>query len=214
MKTFEEIVENIAIGTLWGVQNMGRMKCGFVKLPNCGTCTVIWNDNESGWEHVSIAPKHKYNIPTWDDMCTLKDMFFNDDEEVYQIHPNKSEYVNIMDNCLHLWKPIGIDLKKLVEEKVSGETEQEYNNGWIPCSERLPDTSEWSPSTIGKYFLVSYKPDPVTKQWVAIRSFEKSTNKFCCDGEVIAWQPLPQSYKERKDEQKRDNEVPGESSEK
>ena len=47
--------------------------------------------------------KHRI-IPTWEDMCRLKEIFFRDDEAVIQIHPQKSEYVNNMPNCLHLWK--------------------------------------------------------------------------------------------------------------
>ena len=57
------------------------------------------------------------DIPTWDDMCVLKDIFFDDEEEVYQIHPKKSEYVNMSKNCLHLWKPIGHELGELVEKR-------------------------------------------------------------------------------------------------
>ncbi len=34
-----------------------------------------------------------------------KDMFFKEDEIVVQYHPAKSEYVNNMPNCLHLWRP-------------------------------------------------------------------------------------------------------------
>ena len=56
-------------------------------------------------------------IPTWDDMCALKDIFFDDEEEVYQIHPKKSEYVNLSENYLHLWKPIGHELGELVEKR-------------------------------------------------------------------------------------------------
>ena len=43
-------------------------------------------------------------------MCALKDMFFRDDEYVVQYHPAKSEYVNNMPNCLHLWKPTAAEL--------------------------------------------------------------------------------------------------------
>ena len=50
-------------------------------------------------------------------MCVLKDIFFDDEEEVYQIHPKKSEYVNQQENCLHLWKPIGHELGELVEKR-------------------------------------------------------------------------------------------------
>ncbi len=117
MKTFEEIM---ASTYLWNVQDMGFMKCGLIKLPDCKTCSVVWSDNENGWEHVSVAPRHQFSIPSWNDMSTLKDIFFDDEEEVYQIHPPKSHYVNIKENCLHLWKPIGIDLHKLVNEKTKG----------------------------------------------------------------------------------------------
>lgn len=65
--------------------------------------TVIWSFG-GGWEHVSIDGKRR--MPTWNEMCQLKDMFFNDDEYCVQYHPPKSEYVNMIDYCLHIWKPI------------------------------------------------------------------------------------------------------------
>jgi len=67
--------------------------------------SVIWS-NGGGWEHVSIAPYKRSHTPTWDEMCNLKDMFFHDDETVVQYHPAKSDYVNNMPNCLHLWRPL------------------------------------------------------------------------------------------------------------
>lgn len=67
--------------------------------------SVIWS-NGGGWEHVSVSPFKKSYTPTWDEMCSLKDMFFHDDEVVVQYHPAKSEYVNNVPNCLHLWRPI------------------------------------------------------------------------------------------------------------
>lgn len=60
--------------------------------------------NEAGWEHVSVAPFKRTYTPTWNDMTTLKDLFFNDNEAVIQIHPPKEEYVNNISNCLHLWR--------------------------------------------------------------------------------------------------------------
>lgn len=67
--------------------------------------SVIWS-NGGGWEHVSMAPYKRNHTPTWDEMCALKDMFFYDEETVLQYHPAKSEYVNNVPNCLHLWRPI------------------------------------------------------------------------------------------------------------
>ena len=66
--------------------------------------TVVWT-TEGGWDHVSVSPYDPDITPSWDDMCRLKDMFFDEDETVIQFHPSKKEYVNIMKNCLHLWKP-------------------------------------------------------------------------------------------------------------
>lgn len=40
----------------------------------------------------------------FNDMCMIKDLFFNEDEAVIQVHPPKAEYVNFMPNCLHLWR--------------------------------------------------------------------------------------------------------------
>ena len=65
--------------------------------------SVIWSTG-GGWDHVSVCPYNR-RTPTWDEMCAVKDMFFRDDEVVVQYHPAKSEYVNNMPNCLHLWRP-------------------------------------------------------------------------------------------------------------
>lgn len=69
------------------------------------------------------------------------------------------------------------------------EIEKEYNNGWIPCSERLPEES-------GEYLTYV---DYADETFIAIDEID-------CDGlikewnctpnyHVIAWQPLPKPYK-------------------
>lgn len=75
---------------------------GYISMP-LWVGTVIWS-NGAGWEHVSVSPESRRITPSWDDMCKIKDIFFNDDEAVIQIHPPKVEYVNNMPNCLHLWR--------------------------------------------------------------------------------------------------------------
>lgn len=89
-----------------------------IELPECGTCKLIW-ECTNGYEYVAVSPQdpgsqNKYLYPMWNDMCTLKDIFFDDEEEAYQIHPKKSQYVNGVENCLHLWKPIGHEIDELV----------------------------------------------------------------------------------------------------
>lgn len=66
-----------------------------------GRFWVVCSDGE-GWDHVSVS--HEDRIPTWEDMCRFKDLFFDPEEVVVQYHPAKSEYVNLHPRCLHLWR--------------------------------------------------------------------------------------------------------------
>lgn len=61
-----------------------------------------------GWEHVSVSRTDR--CPTWDEMCQVKDLFWDKDDCVIQYHPPESEYVNNHPNCLHLWRPTGFAL--------------------------------------------------------------------------------------------------------
>ena len=75
---------------------------GIISMPLWkGSIICSWG---GGWEHCSVSPSKKNTIPTWDDMCMIKDLIFKEDEAVIQIHPPKDEYVNNMPNCLHLWR--------------------------------------------------------------------------------------------------------------
>lgn len=69
------------------------------------TFNVIASDGMD-WEHVSVSIQNVERCPKWSEMCKIKEMFFEDDEIVMQLHPKKSEYVNIHNYTLHLWKPL------------------------------------------------------------------------------------------------------------
>lgn len=112
MKQIENIKKNlpyakkIAINTYSSEVTIGKYKG-----------SVVFSNNERGYEHVSFRP-YNGKLPDWDAMCELKDMFFDDEEEAYQIMPKKSEYVNMVDNCLHLWRPHnGLELGLLTRIK-------------------------------------------------------------------------------------------------
>jgi hypothetical protein len=66
------------------------------------------SSDEFGWEHVSISTKIR--CPTWEEMCFIKDLFWDDEDQVIQYHPPKSAYINCHPYCLHLWRPIGREL--------------------------------------------------------------------------------------------------------
>lgn len=81
---------------------------GIISMPLWkGSIICSWG---GGWEHCSVSPSKKNIIPTWDDMCMVKDLIFKEDEAVIQIHPPKDEYVNNMPNCLHLWRYLDGDM--------------------------------------------------------------------------------------------------------
>jgi hypothetical protein len=58
------------------------------------------------WEHVSVQIYEygRHRIPTWIEMCKVKDIFWHEEECVVQYHPPKSEYVNCHPCVLHLWR--------------------------------------------------------------------------------------------------------------
>lgn len=66
--------------------------------------TVIFDSTSTPWEHVSVSPKKKGIFPTWYELKLIKEIFWQDDEEVIQFFPRKAEHVNVMTNCLHLWR--------------------------------------------------------------------------------------------------------------
>jgi hypothetical protein len=78
-----------------------------------------------GFEHVSVTLTKRELVPisksnkrlkkqitkaverccTWEEMCYIKSMFWDDEEAVMQLHPPKSTWVNNHPYCLHLWRP-------------------------------------------------------------------------------------------------------------
>ena len=75
-------------------------------------------------------------------------------------------------------------------EIVKQEAEQ-YNNGWIPCSEKLPDVRQDVLVTV-KYtgFMGMHG------YWIKTGHMEAENDWWgdCAGGEVIAWQPLPKPF--------------------
>lgn len=61
-----------------------------------------------GWDHVSATLIDK--LPTWEQMNKIKEIFFNDDEVVIQIHPAKKDYINKHPYVLHLWRPQNVEI--------------------------------------------------------------------------------------------------------
>jgi hypothetical protein len=83
----------------------GLMGAFIIRLLNGVVLRIISSGpyDETGWEHVSVSIENR--CPVWAEMCFVKDLFWDDEEAVMQLHPPKSTYVNCHPYCLHLWKP-------------------------------------------------------------------------------------------------------------
>ncbi len=57
-----------------------------------------------GWEHLSVSMPSR--TPNWEQMCRMKDIFWNEDETCVEYHPAKSQYINNHKHCLHIWRPV------------------------------------------------------------------------------------------------------------
>lgn len=68
------------------------------------------------WEHVSVRATKNFNgkwknfLPTWDEMCFVKSLFWDEEDVVMQLHPKRSEYVNNLGSVLHLWRPTAAEI--------------------------------------------------------------------------------------------------------
>lgn len=58
----------------------------------------------AGWEHCSVSMPTR--CPSWEQMCSIKELFWKDEETCIEYHPAKKDYINNMPYCLHIWRPI------------------------------------------------------------------------------------------------------------
>jgi hypothetical protein len=79
---------------------------------NNGTSYYILSSTGEGWEHVSVSLVTKKRCPSWEEMCFVKDLFWEKGETVVQYHPAEEDYVNCHPYTLHLWKPLKAELPK------------------------------------------------------------------------------------------------------
>ena len=101
----------------------------------------------------------------------------------------KQDCNDINDCTLCVWDK-AIEIVKQEAEKFVPDTNV-GNNGWIPCSEKLPELRQDVLVTV-KYtgFMGMHG------YWIQTGHMEAENDWWgnCAGGEVIAWQPLPQPY--------------------
>ena len=101
MKPQEEIRKD---KRLMVVQTSADGGSGFLQLGKriADSAVVVWSFG-GGWDHVSVSYSNR--CPTWDEMCRVKEIFFEPEECCVEYHPAESDYVNVHPYCLHIWRP-------------------------------------------------------------------------------------------------------------
>lgn len=85
----------------------------FVVLGPCGRELRVLaspGDESIGidWEHVSVSLPNR--CPNWPEMNFIKDLFWDAEETVMQLHPPKSRWISQHQFCLHMWRPTSVDI--------------------------------------------------------------------------------------------------------
>lgn len=85
---------------------------------------------------------------------------------------------------------------------IVNQVEADYNNGWIPCSERLPEDCSSVICSLklknkAMYSINALWYNRELKKWCDIETDEPFVEKLF---EVTAWQPLPEPYKPREEQ--------------
>lgn len=81
---------------------------GAYEFPHRGCIMRVVSSDGEGWDHVSVSLAAR--TPTWEEMDTIKDLFFDEEEAVMQLHPPRSQWINNHPYCLHLWRPQAADI--------------------------------------------------------------------------------------------------------
>lgn len=71
-----------------------------------------------GWDHISAQVHRQERLPTWLEMCMLKEIFFHRHEVAIQYHPAEEDYINDHPRVLHIWRPLGLPLPMPPKEYV------------------------------------------------------------------------------------------------
>jgi hypothetical protein len=118
MKTKEQVQLNTQVQVYTDMKTeSGDMQgyMGFINLRDFSkTLTFVASIDEKpdgkNWEHVSVSYHGETRkTPSWAEMCAVKEIFWDKEEVVHQIHPKESQYFHGFkekQNILHLWRPV------------------------------------------------------------------------------------------------------------
>lgn len=106
MKNLRSLDQNRVYMPEFNDPNLDKSKNGmFEFMINKDLYFVVASECD-GWQHVSISNMNLNKMPTWDVLEYIKNKFFHADEFTVEFHPKKADYINNVENCLHMWAPV------------------------------------------------------------------------------------------------------------
>lgn len=70
-----------------------------------GKLHVIYSEDNTpkwGWlKHVSVSRSDRF--PSWHEILAVKEFFFGD-VDCMMVMPKKEDYINVHENCFHIWE--------------------------------------------------------------------------------------------------------------
>ena len=106
-----------------------------------------------------------------------------------------------------IWKKALHKAKQIVQEVA-----KEYNGGWIPCSDRLPEERDWCLAVfeevdtgfiglpyIAEYLMGKHTISTTEDGWIIHNCTDREdvSSEYYKKLRCVAWQPLPKPFKER-----------------
>ena len=120
-----------------------------------------------------------------EDIKKIYDFVEKEEERYYELAFNAFDKGNGLANQIHSAEAAAYQKIRYFIEMLEGDREE--SDGWIPVSERLPDENNWCAIT----YLQDYGAGILAHSTIC----EFEDGKWIeADGEVIAWQPLPEPY--------------------
>ena len=75
-----------------------------------GKSFIVSSTEKNGWGNVMISsPRNSKDLPSFSTLKKIKKIFWNRGDLIFQYYPTKNKYVNVYENCLHLY---GIPVKQ------------------------------------------------------------------------------------------------------
>jgi hypothetical protein len=99
----------------WNSSELDGFNGAFI-LHRSGRRLLCIASDQGGWEHVSVTDqttKRSQEVPpSWDEMCYVKRCFWDDEETVVEYHVRLAEWIDEHPGCLHLWRPIDVEIPR------------------------------------------------------------------------------------------------------